>query len=174
MKIYNRPSAPAWADLSTTDVGAAKAFYGGLFGWRGADVPMEEAGGYGMFLLGDEYVGGYGPCMAPGQPVAWLAYIQVESADATAAAVTGTGGSIVAGPHGRLRLGPPRGVRRPGGPVSDGRLRRPGAPWRRRAGPGTGGFERTVTRDARRWPRRGPVYADRGWRRVQRRRCRTA
>ncbi|MBX7465330.1 VOC family protein [Streptomyces sp. MAG02] len=98
MKIYNRPSAPAWADLSTTDVPAAKAFYGDLFGWRGADVPMEEAGGYGMFLLGDRYVGGYGPCRAPEQPVAWLAYFQVESADATAAAVTGNGGSIVAGP----------------------------------------------------------------------------
>ncbi|MFD9823351.1 VOC family protein [Streptomyces violascens] len=98
MKIYNRPSAPAWADLSTTDVPAAKAFYGGLFGWQGADVPMEEAGGYGMFLLGDQYVGGYGPCRAPGQPVAWLAYYQVDSADATAAAVTGNGGSIVAGP----------------------------------------------------------------------------
>ncbi|MFG2720323.1 VOC family protein [Streptomyces sp. NPDC048416] len=98
MKIYNRPSAPAWADLSTTDVPAAKAFYGGLFGWQGADVPMEEAGGYGMFLLGDDYVGGYGPCMAPGQPVAWLAYYQVESADATAQAVTANGGSVVAGP----------------------------------------------------------------------------
>ncbi|MFE4872641.1 VOC family protein [Streptomyces sp. NPDC056682] len=99
MKIYNRPSAPTWADLSTTDVAAAKTFYGGLFGWQGADVPMKEAGGYGMFLLGDRYVGGYGPCMAPGQPVAWLAYFQVESADATAAAVTGNGGSIVAGPR---------------------------------------------------------------------------
>uniref|UniRef100_A0AAU2VAE8 VOC family protein n=1 Tax=Streptomyces sp. NBC_00003 TaxID=2903608 RepID=A0AAU2VAE8_9ACTN len=98
MKIYNRPSAPAWADLSTTDVAAAKAFYGGIFGWQGADVPMEEAGGYGMFLLGDQYVGGYGPCTAPGQPVAWLTYYQVDSADATAAAVTGNGGSIVAGP----------------------------------------------------------------------------
>lgn len=98
MKIYNRPSAPTWADLSTTDVAAAKAFYGGLFGWQAADVPMEEAGGYGMFLLGDQYVGGYGPCTAPGQPVAWLTYYQVDSADATAAAVTGNGGSIVAGP----------------------------------------------------------------------------
>uniref|UniRef100_A0AAU2VE08 VOC family protein n=1 Tax=Streptomyces sp. NBC_00003 TaxID=2903608 RepID=A0AAU2VE08_9ACTN len=98
MKIANRPSAPTWADLATTDLPGAKAFYQGLFGWTGDDVPMEEAGGYGMFLTGGKYVGGYGPCMAPGQPVSWTCYFQVADADETAAKVAAHGGTVIAAP----------------------------------------------------------------------------
>ncbi|MGW9029227.1 VOC family protein [Streptomyces sp. NPDC055722] len=98
MKIFNRPSAPTWADLSTTDVPGARDFYGRLFGWTGADVPDPEVGGYGMFLLDGAYAAGYGPCTAQGQPVSWLVYFQVEDADATAMAVTGNGGAVVAPP----------------------------------------------------------------------------
>lgn len=98
MKTVNHTSAPTWADVSTTDVPAAKRFYQDLFGWTGSDVPMEEAGGYGMFTLGEEYVGGYGPCMAPGQPVAWSAYFRSDDADATAAKVTENGGTVIAPP----------------------------------------------------------------------------
>lgn len=35
---------PCWVDLMTSDIGAAKEFYGGLFGWELVDQG-EEAGG---------------------------------------------------------------------------------------------------------------------------------
>jgi len=40
---------PTWADVTTTDVPAAAAFYGGLFGWEAQTDPRPEAGGYTMF-----------------------------------------------------------------------------------------------------------------------------
>ncbi|MEV0095360.1 VOC family protein [Streptomyces sp. NPDC050738] len=96
--IHNKPSTPTWADLSTTDIAAAKTFYTGLFGWSAGDVPMEDASGYGMWMKGEDYVGGYGPCMAPGQPPAWMAYFGTADIEATTAAVTANGGTVVAGP----------------------------------------------------------------------------
>jgi uncharacterized protein len=33
-RTTHEPGTPSWLDLATTDVAAAKAFYGGLFGWE--------------------------------------------------------------------------------------------------------------------------------------------
>ena len=38
------PGTFSWVDLGTTDAGAAKTFYGGLFGWTLTDFPAGEAG----------------------------------------------------------------------------------------------------------------------------------
>ncbi|MEV6316385.1 VOC family protein [Streptomyces sp. NPDC051776] len=105
MKISNRASAPVWADLSATDVPAAKAFYGGLFGWTADEVPSDEGGGYGMFTLAGKQVGGFGPSTAPQAPTAWLAYIQVDDVDVTATRVTRNGGTVVAAPMDVLEAG---------------------------------------------------------------------
>ncbi|MFG2195973.1 VOC family protein [Streptomyces sp. NPDC048639] len=105
MKISNRASAPVWADLSATDVPAAKAFYEGLFGWSADEAPSEEAGGYGMFVLAGKQVGGFGPCMSPEAPTAWLVYFQVDDADAVATKVTQNGGTVVAAPMDVLDAG---------------------------------------------------------------------
>ena len=40
-----------WADLGTTDADAAKAFYGGLFGWESVDTPVGEGATYSMAKL---------------------------------------------------------------------------------------------------------------------------
>ena len=46
-----------WIELGTTDVAAAKKFYGGLFGWTLTDVPM-GAMPYSLAALGDKQVAG--------------------------------------------------------------------------------------------------------------------
>jgi hypothetical protein len=86
-----------WIDIGT-DVEAAKAFYGGLFGWTGQDAgPIEETGGYGFFLKDGKMVAGYGPQQNPGPPF-WATYICVADAEATAAKVKEAGGQIVMDP----------------------------------------------------------------------------
>jgi predicted enzyme related to lactoylglutathione lyase len=88
---------PSWVDLTTSDVDAAKAFYGRLFGWEVMDVPG-DAGGYGMFTKTGKLVAGVGPQQDPSQPVAWATYIAVEDADATAERAKDAGGEVMFGP----------------------------------------------------------------------------
>lgn len=55
------PGGPCWIELSTSDVPAAKSFYGTLFGWRCETDPREEAGGYTMAHLGEARVAALSP-----------------------------------------------------------------------------------------------------------------
>jgi predicted enzyme related to lactoylglutathione lyase len=82
-----------WADLTTTDREAAKAFYGGLFGWTGEDQPAGESQVYTMFSKDGKLVSGGGEA-PPDQPMppAWMCYVTVEDVDATASRVAGSGG----------------------------------------------------------------------------------
>jgi predicted enzyme related to lactoylglutathione lyase len=91
------PGTPCWVDLSTSDVGGAARFYGGLFGWAHTDLGS-EAGGYGMFSLRGHQVAGVGPQMSQDVPLHWSVYVSVNDADATAASVRANGGEVVAGP----------------------------------------------------------------------------
>lgn len=91
------PGTPSWADIGT-DVEAAKAFYGELFGWDTEDAgPPEETGGYGFFLKNGKTVAGYGPQQNPGPPF-WATYVTVADADETAAKVKEKGGQVVMDP----------------------------------------------------------------------------
>ncbi len=87
-----------WIDLMTTDVPAAKAFYGGLFGWTSVDMPMGPDYAYTQFHKGGKRVAGLGP-MPPGgpeMPVVWSSYVMVADADVILAAVPGAGGQVIA------------------------------------------------------------------------------
>jgi len=64
-------------ELSTTDVGKAKDFYGKLFKWTLEDVPM-DGGAYTMIKVGEGTGGGIMQQMVPGAPSAWLAYVEVD------------------------------------------------------------------------------------------------
>jgi predicted enzyme related to lactoylglutathione lyase len=64
-------------ELSTTDVGKAKDFYGKLFKWTLEDVPM-DGGSYTMIKVGEGTGGGIMQQMVPGAPSAWLAYVEVD------------------------------------------------------------------------------------------------
>lgn len=97
--------APCWAELGTTDIAAAGAFYGELLGWTPEKDPHPEAGGYTMQLLGDDPVAAVSPLYQEGQPVGWTVSIAVADADATAAKVRAAGGSVLAEPMEVFDLG---------------------------------------------------------------------
>jgi predicted enzyme related to lactoylglutathione lyase len=94
---------PSWVDVSSPDVDRAVAFYTDLFGW---DIPEgpPETGGYRIALLRGRTVCGIGPQMNPGPPV-WMAYVNVDSADAIVPLVTGNGGSVLMEPMDILDVG---------------------------------------------------------------------
>ena len=81
-------------------------FYGGLFGW---EVPesenAEQTGGYRPAMKDGRPVAGMMPLMQEGQPPAWTTYVSVEDAEATAAAVTEAGGTVIAEPMDVMDLG---------------------------------------------------------------------
>ena len=92
-----RPGAPNWVDLAAPDVDAAAAFYGPVFGWKFQSAGP-DAGGYGMFMLGDRVVAAAGPIQEPGAASSWTLYFNTPDANATADAVTKAGGEVRAAP----------------------------------------------------------------------------
>ncbi len=88
--------APTWMDLMTTDPAGAKSFYGGLFGWDFADMPMDTGGVYSMARIEGDDVAGLGeqpPDMA-GMPAMWNVYLAVDDVDAAAGKVEESGGTV--------------------------------------------------------------------------------
>lgn len=98
--VTGEPGAWAWCDLRTPEPDAAREFYGAVFGWEYAAVPM----------AGDEYTtfttaggtapsGGVGPMMgAEGAPPHWLSYFAVADVDASVAMAASMGGTIITAP----------------------------------------------------------------------------
>ncbi|MFQ5968028.1 MAG: VOC family protein [Acidimicrobiia bacterium] len=90
----------SWTDLGVPDGGAAKAFYGELFGWQFKDLPGRGDLPYSMAMVGSHDVAAVyqqGPQQA-GTPPAWMSYINVEDADKVATRASELGGSVVAEP----------------------------------------------------------------------------
>ncbi|MDT0341534.1 VOC family protein [Streptomyces litchfieldiae] len=98
-----------WTELYTTDVGAAKEFYGALFGWTTSD--MELPGGGGTYALitpagaGEDRMQGGIMQLPPealdltgGRPY-WHPVFGSADCDATVALLTGKGGSVQMGPE---------------------------------------------------------------------------
>lgn len=95
---------PCWADLMTTDAAAARSFYGDLFGWD-ITVGGEETGSYGMATVGGRNVAGIGEMTGDGQPPAWTTYLATSDADATAAAISKAGGTLLQEPFDVMEFG---------------------------------------------------------------------
>ncbi|WP_404390815.1 VOC family protein [Humibacillus xanthopallidus] len=100
------PGTPCWADVLVDDLGAARQFYGGLFGWTFEDLPA-EAGGYVMARKNGHVVAG---ALArnpddPGQVNAWTLYLATDDVDAVAARATAAGGVFFLGPLTVLDVG---------------------------------------------------------------------
>jgi predicted enzyme related to lactoylglutathione lyase len=90
---------PCWVDLATSDIDAAKRFYGELFAWDFEDSENpEETGGYVQAMRGDQRLAGLMPQMQPEQPVAWSSYFWTDDLDATAAKVAAGGGQTAVPP----------------------------------------------------------------------------
>jgi predicted enzyme related to lactoylglutathione lyase len=81
------PGTFSWADLTTTDEEAAKAFYSELFGWEADDQPVGDGVVYSIMKLGGEDVAAISPQpqqqREAGVPPAWNSYVTVQSADET-------------------------------------------------------------------------------------------
>src|SRR5271168_1394577 len=89
-----------WIELHTSDQGAAKSFYGSLFGWEAHDNPMGPMEYYTEFKLqGREAAAGCSLRLderAQGIPPYWMIYITVDDADAAAAKAQQLGGKVFA------------------------------------------------------------------------------
>lgn len=90
------PGAPCWIDLMTTDVAAARRFYGELFGWEYETGDDEKYGGYVMARKGGRSVAGMMQKdeSQAGLPDTWTTYLRVDDAAATAKAVEAHGGKV--------------------------------------------------------------------------------
>ena len=79
------PNPFVHAELATTNVPKAKAFYGKLFKWKLEDLPFKDgkaptpAGAYTMINVGDGVGGGMMQQCIPGAPSAWMPYVHVAN-----------------------------------------------------------------------------------------------
>ena len=102
LDAVNDPGALCWTELTTPDVPGAKSFYSDVLGWETDDQPMgeftytvvrpadggESSGQGGIMPLSPEMA-------AAGATTRWQLYFEVADCDATAAAVTANGGTVV-------------------------------------------------------------------------------
>lgn len=88
---------PSWADIGTTDVPAAVAFYSELFGWTYESFGPEW-GGYGQFRKDGKQVAGIGPATDESRGTSWALYLATDNAAKTAERVADNGGAVVMGP----------------------------------------------------------------------------
>ena len=90
-----------WLELATTDQTAANKFYGNLFGWSQADMPIGPGEIYTMFKIGDRDAGTAAYTLRneqQGMPPHWSIYIAVENADAAAKRASELGGKVCVAP----------------------------------------------------------------------------
>lgn len=81
-------------ELNTTNVPAAKAFYGKLFDWTLEDVPM-PTGAYTVIKVGTGTGGGLMQHPVPGAPSAWLAYVEVADIAAATEKARSLGATVM-------------------------------------------------------------------------------
>jgi predicted enzyme related to lactoylglutathione lyase len=87
------PGRPIWVELYTADTDAAKAFYGGLFGWT-LQESGPEFGGYALFLRDGAPVAGLMQ-NAEEAPNAWSVYLESNNAADTTAMAAANGGQVL-------------------------------------------------------------------------------
>lgn len=92
------PGVPSWVDTEQPDVGAAIAFYGGLFGWTFADaMPPGAPSRYVIAQLGGRDVAAIaGPL--EGDAPSWNTYVSVDDADAAVRRLESAGATVRSAP----------------------------------------------------------------------------
>ena len=90
-----------WYELMTTDLAAARAFYGEVVGWQVHDAQM-PGHDYWMFTAGETPAAGLmtlpEDARKMGAPPHWMGYVDVADVDATASKVTAHGGTVYVPP----------------------------------------------------------------------------
>lgn len=84
---------PCWTDLMVPDGDAARAFYGGLFGWD-FEVGDETTNFYSQGQLDGRTVAGIGQSGQDGPPPAWTTYLAADDVDAVLGRITAAGGTV--------------------------------------------------------------------------------
>jgi predicted enzyme related to lactoylglutathione lyase len=90
------PGRPIWIELYTADTDAARAFYGGLFGWT-VQESGPEYGGYALFLRDGAPVAGL-MRNTEEAPSAWSVYLESNNAEDTVAMAQANGGAVIVEP----------------------------------------------------------------------------
>jgi predicted enzyme related to lactoylglutathione lyase len=95
--MTSKQSSFVWYELLSTDVVAARAFYGNVVGWETQDVPMPGMT-YSLLLAGETQVGGMMTMPKAdhdaGLKPFWAGYIEVDDCDAAASKLQRLGGKI--------------------------------------------------------------------------------
>jgi len=94
-----------WDELLTSDVEAAKRFYGDLFGWTATDHEMGGSVTYTIFQTGETSVAG---CLKPreeGIPPHWYPYLHTDDVDATTAKAKELGAQVYLEPSSMETVG---------------------------------------------------------------------
>jgi uncharacterized protein len=92
------PNPFVHAELATTNVRKAKAFYSKLFAWKLKDMPMPTPGGaYTMIDVGEGTGGGIMQQMMPDTGSAWMPYVLVKDIDASTRKAKKLGAKICKG-----------------------------------------------------------------------------
>ncbi len=99
-ELVNQHGAFAWNELGTRDPGAAKEFYGPVFGW---EFEAQELGGmtYNSIKVGENAAGGMADIegRVPDQaPAHWMTYFGADDTDSAVAQVEEGGGRVDFGP----------------------------------------------------------------------------
>jgi uncharacterized protein len=97
------PGTFSWAELATSDGGAAKAFYAQLFGWEYEDNPVGDDQVYTMASRDGGQVAAL--FQDPSQPPHWNCYVTVASADESAAKAAELGANVLAEPFDVMDVG---------------------------------------------------------------------
>lgn len=96
--MTNKHGEFIWYELMTTDLDAARAFYGPVVGWAIGAASGMPGMDYRMIDAPDASVGGMmaidDDMAAQGMKALWIGYIGVDDVDATAAAIKEHGGRI--------------------------------------------------------------------------------
>jgi predicted enzyme related to lactoylglutathione lyase len=103
----HEPGSFCWAELATTDAGAAKKFYTALFGWGFEDSPAGPDMVYTTLKKNGKSVGALYK-MRPdqkGMPPNWMTYVTVASADESAKKAKGLGGKLMMEPFDVMDVG---------------------------------------------------------------------
>jgi uncharacterized protein len=82
------------AELNTTDVEKAKAFFGQLFEWTLEDVPMGDMP-YTIIKVGSGTGGGIMKHPMPGALSVWVPYVHVEDIGASTQKAKALGGTVI-------------------------------------------------------------------------------
>jgi uncharacterized protein len=96
------PGTFSWAELATSDAGAAKSFYTALFAWEYDDNPIPGGQVYSMAKRDGKVVAAL---FGSEQPPHWNCYVTVESVDDTTRRAAELGAGVVAEPFDVMDLG---------------------------------------------------------------------